>query len=185
VLRIFESFANGRSPRAIAKDLNADSVSGPDGRPWLDTTLRGHAARGTGLLRNELYAGRLVWNKQRYVKDPETGKRLARPNPRDQWVIQSVPELQIVPDTLWERVQQRLGEIAASANVQAIRKTAFWKARRPKHLLTGRILCGICGHPLSMIGKDYLACHVPGAMASAPTERGSGGATWRISSSVP
>lgn len=57
---------------------------GPDGRPWLDTTLRGHAARGAGILRNELYVGRLVWNKQRYVKDPETGKRLARLNPRDQ-----------------------------------------------------------------------------------------------------
>jgi DNA invertase Pin-like site-specific DNA recombinase len=158
VLQIFEAFAQGQSPRAIAKDLNANGVSGPDGRPWLDTTLRGHAARGTGLLRNELYAGRLVWNRQHYVKDPETGKRLARPNPRDQWIVQSVPELQIVPDALWQRVQQLLCEIAASTNAEAIRKTAFWKARRPKHLLTGRIQCGVCGHPLSIIGKDYLAC---------------------------
>jgi site-specific DNA recombinase len=158
VLQIFEGFAHGQSPRAIAKDLNANGIPGPDGRPWLDTTLRGHAARGTGLLRNELYAGRLVWNKQRYVKDPETGKRLARPNSRDQWIVQTVPELQIVPDALWQRVQQRLSEIATSTSAEAIRKTAFWKARRPKHLLTGRILCGICGHPLSIIGKDYLAC---------------------------
>jgi site-specific DNA recombinase len=158
VRHIFEAFALGKSPRAIARDLNAKGISGPDGRPWLDTTLRGHAARGTGILRNELYVGRLVWNKQRYVKDPETGKRLARPNPRDQWIVQQLPELQIVDQGLWQQVHVRLNEIAASAPAAAIRKSEFWKARRPRHLLSGRIVCGVCGHPLSMIGKDYLAC---------------------------
>jgi site-specific DNA recombinase len=41
--------------------------------------------RGTGLLQNELYAGRLVWNKVRMVKDPDTGKRVSRANPRSEW----------------------------------------------------------------------------------------------------
>ena len=31
--------------------------------------------------RNELYAGVLVWNRQRFIKDPNTGKRVSRPNP--------------------------------------------------------------------------------------------------------
>ena len=31
-------------------------------------------------IQNELYAGRLVWNKVRMIKDPDTGKRLSRPN---------------------------------------------------------------------------------------------------------
>ncbi len=35
-----------------------------------------------GLLNNELYVGRLVWNRQRFVKNPDTGKRVARMNPR-------------------------------------------------------------------------------------------------------
>ena len=83
VRRIFEEFAQGRSPRGIAKSLNAEGVPGPKGRPWQDTTIRGHATRRTGILRNDLYAGRLVWNKQHYVKDPTTGRRLARPNPED------------------------------------------------------------------------------------------------------
>jgi site-specific DNA recombinase len=31
--------------------------------------------------RNELYAGVLVWNRQRFIKDPNTGKYVSRPNP--------------------------------------------------------------------------------------------------------
>ena len=54
VRRIFASFNAGDSPLAIAKALNAERIPGPDGRPWRDTTIRGHALRGTGILRNEL-----------------------------------------------------------------------------------------------------------------------------------
>ncbi|MCH9000405.1 MAG: recombinase family protein, partial [Proteobacteria bacterium] len=54
VRRIFEEFAQGRSPRGIAKSLNAEGVAGPKGRPWQDTTIRGHATRRTGILRNDL-----------------------------------------------------------------------------------------------------------------------------------
>ena len=48
-------FADGSSPIAIAKQLNQESISGPGGNAWRDTTIRGHAERGTGILRNELY----------------------------------------------------------------------------------------------------------------------------------
>lgn len=34
--------------------------------------------RGTSIIQNELYAGRLVWNKVRMIKDPDTGKRLSQ-----------------------------------------------------------------------------------------------------------
>ena len=45
--RIFREFANGDSPRNIAKRLNREGVPGPDGRPWGDTTIRGQADRAT------------------------------------------------------------------------------------------------------------------------------------------
>ena len=48
VRRIFAEFATGRSPRAIAARLNGEHIAGPRGRPWSDTTIRGHALRGTG-----------------------------------------------------------------------------------------------------------------------------------------
>ena len=54
ITRIFRMFAEGHSPVAIAKALNAEALPGPEGRAWRDTTIRGHAARGTGILRNEL-----------------------------------------------------------------------------------------------------------------------------------
>jgi site-specific DNA recombinase len=81
VRRIFREFAIGKSPRAIATDLNRDGIPGPFGRTWGDTTIRGHACRGNGVVNNELYAGVLVWNRQRFIKDPNTGKRVSRPNP--------------------------------------------------------------------------------------------------------
>ena len=62
--------------------------------------LRGHAARGTGLINNELYIGKLVWNRLRYIKDPTTGKRVSRINPREKWITTEVPELRIVDDEL-------------------------------------------------------------------------------------
>ena len=90
-------------------------MPGPGGRPWGDTTIRGHALRGTGLLHNELYIGRLVWNRQRYIKDPTTGRRVARLNPESAWIIHEVPELRIVDDALWAAVQARLTATRAIA----------------------------------------------------------------------
>jgi site-specific DNA recombinase len=158
VRRIFAAFAAGQSPRAIAKRLNAEGVPGPQGRPWGDTTIRGHATRRTGILRNALYVGQRVWNKQHYVKDPTTGKRLARPNPDSAWIVQAVPDLRIIDADLWEAVQRRLADIRETPAVQKAREQKFWLNRRAKHLLTGLAECGVCGGRLASVGRDYLAC---------------------------
>ena len=83
VRRVFREFAAGVSPRAIARRLNVDGIPGPSGKLWIDSTLRGHAKRGTGLINNELYIGRLIWNRLRYVKNPATGRRVSRFNPTE------------------------------------------------------------------------------------------------------
>ncbi len=79
VRRIFTDYAAGKSPRAIAHELNAEDIAGPRGTGWGPSTLHGNVKRGNGVLNNELYIGRLVWNRQRFLKDPETGKRVSRP----------------------------------------------------------------------------------------------------------
>lgn len=99
VRRIFAEFAAGRSPRAIAHDLNRQGVPGPNSKAWGPSTIHGNWRRGTGLLNNELYVGRLVWTRQHLVKDPETGKRQVRLNPESEWITQDVPDLRIVDDT--------------------------------------------------------------------------------------
>jgi len=79
VRRIFSAFGKGRSPQAIAIELNAEGIAGPHGKAWGPSTIYGNWRRGTGVLNNELYVGQLVWNRQRFIKDPTTGKRQARP----------------------------------------------------------------------------------------------------------
>jgi Recombinase len=69
----------------IAKTLNSDSVPGPGGAAWGPSTINGNATRGTGILNNELYIGRLVWNRLRYLKDPSP-KALSRSNSRVSWL---------------------------------------------------------------------------------------------------
>ncbi len=73
VRRVFREFVPGACPRAIARRLNGEGISGPLGKPWMDSTIRGDAKRGIGMINNELRIGRLVWNRLRYVKNPETG----------------------------------------------------------------------------------------------------------------
>ena len=69
-------------------------------------------------------------NKQRYVKDPTTGKRLARPNAKDLWIIEEVLHLRIIDDNLWNKVPERLVGIRHSAFVRKARETRFWEHRR-------------------------------------------------------
>jgi hypothetical protein len=42
--------------------------------------------------------GRIVWNKVRMVKNPDTGRRISRPNTRDQRQTIEAPHLRIVDD---------------------------------------------------------------------------------------
>ena len=172
VRRIFDAFATGKSPRAIAYELNGEGVAGPGGRGWGDTAIRGHALRRTGILHNELYIGKLVWNKQHYVKDPLTGKRLARLNPEAAWVTQEVPELRIIEQPLWDKVQGRLAEIRDTPGVQKALLRKFWLNRRPKHLLTGLVHCGVCGSPLAAGGRDYLCCSAARRLGTCTNRKG-------------
>ena len=158
VRRIFRDYAGGRSPRAIARALNAEGIPGPHGREWRDTAIRGHLLRGTGILNNELYVGRLVWNRLAYVKDPGTGRRRSRMNAEAQVVTREVPDLRIVDDGLWQAAKARQSSIRNSEGVSRARETRFWEKRRAKHILTGLVFCGSCGGRLAAVGRDYLAC---------------------------
>jgi site-specific DNA recombinase len=169
VIRIFEEYAAGRSPRAIAVQLNRDGVPAPSGRPWRDTTIRGHYTRGLGILNNELYIGRRVWNRQRFIKDPASGRRRSRRNDSERLVIEEVPGLRIVSGELWAAVKARQASIRESEGVSKARATPFWERRRAQHLLTGLAHCGHCGIRIAPVGRDYLACSAAGAGERART----------------
>jgi len=163
VRRIFRAFAAGKSPKAIAVELNKDSIPGPLGRAWGDTSIRGHVSRGTGILNNELYAGVLVWNRQRFVKDPATGKRVSRPNPENQWIRTEVPHLKIVDDELWQAARARQQQISAlfgpnPANTREGRAKRLHLANRPVSLLSGLLTCGCCGGRIGILTPNRYGC---------------------------
>jgi site-specific DNA recombinase len=157
VRRIFEEFAKGRSPRAIAGALNNEKIPGPAGRTWGPSTIYGNWRRGTGILNNELYIGRLVWNRQQFIKDPNTGRRQARLNPETKWIVESVPQLRIVDDHLWKLVKERQRESRSRVMTEdkGIRSE---RARRPRYLLSGLLRCGACGGGYSKISQSHYGC---------------------------
>jgi DNA invertase Pin-like site-specific DNA recombinase len=153
---IFAAFDSGKSPRAIAKELNDHSIPGPRGKAWGASTITGNQLRGTGVLNNELYAGRLIWNRQRFVKDPEMVRRQARPNPKEEWVVESVPALRIVSEELWSNVKARQSIVRRCVT----RDTAVRPehARRPRYLFSGLITCGACDGGYTLVGARHYGC---------------------------
>ena len=154
VRRIFREYASGLSPRTIADRLNKDGVPAPQGRSgpasyWRSSTLYGDRKRKNGILQNQLYVGRLVFNRTRKVTDPRTRKPLIVANPESAWLIEEVPELRIVDDAVWDAAQAMLAQGQGQ-------RPEF--ARRPKHMLSGIARCGLCGGAWSIIGPNRWGC---------------------------
>lgn len=149
VRRIFAEYTSGASPRSIAARLNAEGVPPPRGRYWNSSTLNGSRQRANGILNNRLYIGELVYNRQRFIKDPETGKRVSRLNPPSEWIVQEVPELAIVDRDVFEEAQR----LRAASSTGPLHRT-----RRPKHLLSGLVQCGSCGQAMIIVNRGRLAC---------------------------
>lgn len=160
VERIFREFAAGKSPRAIACDLNADGIAGPTRKPWRDTSIRGDVRRGSGIINNELYVGVRVWNHKQGIKNPNSGKTVTRLNPESEWVRVEASDLRIVSDVLWEaakRQQQALAE-RYSGIKEAAQTRSLNAAHRPAYLFSGLLECGVCGGTYAIVVGDRYGC---------------------------
>ena len=154
---IFGGFAAGKSPRRIAHHLNHEHIAGPHGGEWDTSTINSNAASGTGILSNELYIGRLIWNRLRYIKDPTTGKRISRLNDPDRWVVHEVPELRIISQDLWDAVKERQQTLKRSTRPD-LGDRPFWARQCPCFLITGLAKCGLCGSSCVKIGATLFGC---------------------------
>ncbi len=164
VRRIFADYDKGLSTRAIAMALNAEGIpaprSGKGSGTWSFSTISGNWKRGTGILNNELYNGERVWNRQRYIKDPNTGKRQARLNPESEWVRNEVPDLRLIEADMWQRVKRRQGVIRATlSDAQRTNPSnPLARAKRTKHLFSGLLKCGCCGGSYTLMNKTKYGC---------------------------
>jgi site-specific DNA recombinase len=162
VRQVFHDYAVGQSPRQIAFNLNRTGVPAPRGGAWSASTINGNRARGTGILNNELYVGRTVWNRLSYGKDPGTGKRRSRANAADSVITVPVPELRLVSDDLWEAAKARQKSLDQRASRSATAGDAspapFWSKQRPRYLFSGLMRCGVCGGGFSKISAEHFGC---------------------------
>ena len=149
VIRIYEEYATGCSPRAIVKRLNAENIPGPRGNIWRVSTVLGNARRQNGILSNPLYNGELVFNRQHKVKNPETGKCRMVPNPESEWIRVPMEELRIVQADLFGKVR---------AMREAMSGTKPTYHRRPKRVLAGLVKCGVCGGTYRTVATERYGC---------------------------
>jgi site-specific DNA recombinase len=162
IRRIYREYAAGKGPMAIVKALNAERQPGPTGKVWNATALLGSPKRRNGLLNNELYRGMIVYNRQRFVKHPLTGKRVARENPESEWLRQDAPELRIVDQSLWDKVQAR----------RAVRGGPhLYHQRRPRKPLSGLVFCGCCGARYIIATHGYLRCSARASSGTCENSR--------------
>ncbi len=156
VRRIYSEYLGGRSPREIAARLNADRVPSPRGGTWAFTAIYGDERRGIGILANPIYIGRQVWNRSRWVKHPETGRRVRQERPEAEWIITQHPELAIIDAETWERARARMGNRRyASYGRQGAPRGP---GRLPTNLLSGLMRCCACGGPMVVVDKYNYGC---------------------------
>lgn len=172
VVRIFELYRDGFSPRAIADQLNADRIPSPGAKwkrqerrraGWLGSAIAGDPSRGIGILNNEQYAGRVIWNRHRWVRSAADSKRRrCVPNPKSEWITHADESLRIVPEALWRSVKARQRQqvelIGRRVSAGLKRRDAGRTGRGPKFLLSGLLKCGSCGAAYVMASATSYAC---------------------------
>ena len=149
VRRIFAEYLAGKTPREIVMALNEERVPSPRGGKWNSSTINGSKSRANGILQNRLYIGELVWNRQRFIKDPATGKRVSRLNPEPEWQRAQVPHLAIVDRNVFGLGAARKAERTVDHGPVSA---------KPRHLLSGLTKCGCCGASYTILGKDRIGC---------------------------
>jgi site-specific DNA recombinase len=150
IVRIMEMRASGLSFARIAKILKAEGVPAPQRtykgkilNYWLPSTIK-------QITYNELYRGVRHWNRTQRVVNPANGKKNKRVKQQSEWIQVEVPDLRIVTDELWERVQQvnrKMKDKLYGTRVGGLNRSAQSRT----YLFSGIMHCGQCGGKFAVI----------------------------------
>ncbi len=167
VQRIFQLYADGHSLKAICKILNQEGIPSPRARErgkynagiWNPSTLSGDPKLGEGILNNMIYIGQRIFNRRKWVEIPNDNHgftRVPRLNPEREWIIRDEPDLRIIDQQLWDQVKALQIEARAKRDSQfGLTGNPLSGAKRPGHLLSGLVVCGVCGQPFVSAGPRW------------------------------
>lgn len=160
VREVFDRYGAGEGLRGIAKDLNLRGVPAPHaGRrgtgSWVASSLR-------PMLSRERYIGRLVWGAREKTYRGGTKVRLARS--ANDWTVTEAPQLRIVTDEQWERVQALFGRRAREGSPRL--------GPRRRYMLVGVARCGQCGGRMCVANSRHGLKTLPSYACAYHRERG-------------
>lgn len=183
IRKIFAAYVSGRKLKHICDDLNRRGIESPNGGKWAPTTLVGSFVRQTGILRQTLYNGIITFNKMQYRKHPESGRRLPVLRPESEWISVPIPELAIVDEGMFARVQRAL-DVRSSKHLQrkltpkvmtdeekrdiSIQRSREWRrsqaitAKRANAVFGGKLYCGKHGDRIVATYARHYSCTTKG-----------------------
>ena len=149
IRRMFELCTKGYSLKRIACLLNAEGVKSPQpqkgrvNQSWCVSSVR-------HILKNRRYRGEIIWNTKHKVRVPGTGRRIYRRRPESEWVVTSVPHLQIVSDELFAAVERRF---AVTQRLWGVGSSGLARGQQKQvYLFSGLLRCGECGGSITLVG---------------------------------
>ncbi len=152
VHRSFEWSADGWGITRIAKQLNGEGISPPRGgeHGWAPTAIR-------EILYNELYRGRVLWNRTR--KAHRRGTKTQETRPPADLVDVELPECRIVSDELWDAAHAALDRRASVfvPQIRAVNDAEPIPQLTPPspYLLSGLARCTSCGGPIIAMSRHH------------------------------
>lgn len=154
VRRIFSEYVNGMTPRQIVAGLERDGIPSPTGAPvWNYQGICGSdgGSTGMGMLHREIYRGKIVRNRIRYVKNPDDGRRLARRADPDDLLVVGAPQLRIISDELWDAAHAVRTARKRKMNPDGYKPTPT--LTRKQGILGGLIRCATCSGKMGMVSS--------------------------------
>jgi hypothetical protein len=145
VREVFDRAARGETHKSIARGLNARGVAAP-GASWKRKTRRSDGvwlvSAINSMLGNERYVGRVTWNRSIWRRDPDSGKRQRVERPESEWIETQGPA--VVSRDIWDEVRARATPRKLHGGT---------RGGGPRYLLSGLLVCGICGSKLIAAGN--------------------------------
>ena len=126
--KIFQMYADGHGYKTICKWLNTQGISTIRGNKW-------QAASFSRMLRNEIYIGNVVYNKEIRRRACGNGGSLEHKSQED-WVRCDGVVEPIVPRDIFDRVQLKLRGNNISDSL----------TKNSQYLLSGLLKCNVCGN---------------------------------------